>query len=693
MLILGMLAATSNLMASGSEPVNSIWNDALIFICAIFGAITILLLGILYLGERRKKSAEEALNESELRASHILNGANDAIISVNEAGYVQSFNPAAESMFGCPAQQAIGQSILNFLPAPENSSKKDKHLQAGQSGRDLIGQRVDGSTFPVDLVMNEVTLETNRMFSIFVRDVSTRKNTETALANERHFSAAVLDTAGALIVVIDHQGRIVKFNRACEETTDYSFGEIKGRPLWEVFATPDDFDAMREHTLELISGDFPARTENIWRTRDLTPRRISWSHTSLRDEVGRLEHVVSIGIDVTERRALESQLIQARKMEAVGRLAGGVAHDFNNLLTAITGYSDLILHSIKEGDPIQRDVEEIKRAGDRATSLTRQLLAFSRKQVMTPQVMDLNGIAASTGQMLSRLLSEQIEVKLLLDKELKPIMADAGQLDQVILNLALNSRDAMPNGGTLTIETANVTLGANNMRTDPVIGPGNYVMLRVIDTGEGMNAETLSHVFEPFYTTKDPGKGTGLGLATVYGIVRQSIGAIAVTSALGSGTCFTIFFTWAIAGEVSSSGLDHLTKALQGSETILLVEDEQDVRNLMTRALERSGYQVIQASNGDEALDRSRQRQGPIHLMLSDIVMPGMNGPELARRISVERPEMRTLFMSGHTLDVVEKHGIDFYLEKPVSMDVLARKVREALDAPPSRAMRAVAGN
>ena len=281
----------------------------------------------------------------------------------------------------------------------------------------------------------------------------------------------------------------------------------------------------------------------------------------------------------------------------------------------------------------------------------------------------------------------------MLGEELKDIKADASQLEQVVLNLALNSRDAMPRGGTLTIETENVSLSVNNTRTDPAIGPGLYVMLRVLDTGTGMDPETLSHIFEPFYTTKAPGQGTGLGLATVYGIVRQSNGAIAASSSPDRGTCFTIYFPVTEAAESVPVARDELTKAIEGSETILLVEDDDEVRTLTTRVLERSGYHVIGASSGAEAIDRSRERKGPIHLMLSDVEMPGMSGPDLAKSIEVERPEMRTLFMSGHSLEVVDKHGIGFYLEKPVPMETLARKVREALDAPPRRTLSAASGN
>jgi two-component system cell cycle sensor histidine kinase/response regulator CckA len=692
-IVLGLLIVAGNLMAYSGGAIHSVWYDALLGFSSIFAALSVLFLVLFQLEERGSKRAAVELRESELHALHVLNGARDAVISVNEAGLIRGFNPAAVIMFCCPAKLALGQSIGKFLPNPDQDSTKDyRQLVAGSSGRDLIGRRADGSTFPVNIAMSEVNGQSKRSFNIFVRDVSTRKNTEAALESERNFSAAVLDTAGALIVVLDHSGRIVKFNRACEGATDYSFGEIKGRPLWEILATPDEFEVMREQTLKLIQGEFPSYSENVWRIRDLTPVRISWAHTALHDKLGRLEFVVSIGIDVTERRAMEGQLVQARKMEAIGRLAGGVAHDFNNLLTAITGYSDLILHSIRESDPIRRDVEEIKQASGRATSLTRQLMAFSRKQVLTPQILNLNEIVSNTSTLLARLLGDDIEVKPILDEKLKEIRANASQLDQVILNLALNSRDAMPRGGTLTIETSNVALGANMISTDPAIGPGNYVMLRVRDTGIGMGAETLSHIFEPFFTTKELGRGTGLGLATVYGIVRQSNGAIAVNSELGHGSCFTIYFPVSEASERLPAERDVLTRSMAGSETILLVEDNEEVLKLMSRVLDTSGYHVIEAHNGAEAIDRSRLRGGPIHLMLSDIEMPGMSGLELARSIAAERPEMRTLFMSGHSLDVVEKHGIQFYLEKPVRMEILVRKVREVLDDPPRRTMGATAG-
>ena len=614
----------------------------------IVAALTALFLALYYLSVRAKQKARAAQRDSELRALRILNGAGDAIIAVNQAGNIQSFNDASVLMFGCPAKEAIGQCIPRFLPALTQLPP------AHSLARDRIGVRADESTFPADLVVNEVKLGAKRTFMIYAREISERKLTEAALRNDRNFSAAVLDTADVLIVVLNREGHIVRFNRASEKATDYTFDEVKGRPPWEFFASPEEFDLLREATLATIKGELPAHAENVWRSRDGSTRHIAWRHAVL--ELDDLDHVLCVGVDVTERRALESQLVQARKMEAVGRLAGGVAHDFNNLLAAITGYSDLILRSIRDSDPIRRDVEEIKRAGDRATSLTRQLLAFSRNQVLAKKVVDLNGIVSNTGRMLDILLGAGIEVKLVLDTELKTILADPGQLDQIIVNLALNSRDAMPDGGTLTIETSNVILDPSKMRTDPVLGPGDYVILRVLDTGAGMAQETIPHIFEPFFTTKDPGMGTGLGLATVYGIVRQCNGAIGVTSESGKGSCFTIFFP--LAGAT----------AFEGAETILIVESEEEVRTMMARVLERSGYHVIEARSGVEAIDRSLNRDCPIHLTIGD--------PELFKNIVDGKAGMRAL-----------------YLERPVNFAALPRKVREALDAPPERSVSATAGN
>ncbi len=380
----------------------------------------------------------------------------------------------------------------------------------------------------------------------------------------------------------------------------------------------------------------------------------------------------------------EEQFRQSQKMEAVGRLAGGIAHDFNNLLTAITGYSDLMLIRIPENDPMRRHAEEIRRAGERAAALTRQLLAFSRKQILQPKTIDLNAIVTDTEKMLRRLIGEDIELSTCLQPGLDCVRADPNQIEQVIMNLAVNARDAMPEGGMLTIRTDRVRADDAPLCDITEMPPGTYVMLSISDTGTGIDPEIRSHLFEPFFTTKEKGKGTGLGLSTVYGIVKQSNGHICMTSELGHGSTFRICLP-AVAGTAESlrSAVQRNTET-RGIETILLVEDEDIVRRMAVEILRENGYRVLEAANGNEAIRLNELHPGTIHMLLTDVIMPGMNGQELAKRLTVDRPEMRVLYMSGHTGDAIISHGTlkagSAFLQKPFLSDILTRAVRDLLD-------------
>ncbi len=414
----------------------------------------------------------------------------------------------------------------------------------------------------------------------------------------------------------------------------------------------------------------------------------------LRDAAGKPVEVVGSWADITERKLLEDQFRQAQKMEAVGRLAGGVAHDFNNLLTVITGYSELVLGQLRAADPLHGFVEQIRQAGDRAAGLTRQLLAFSRKQVLMPATLDLNFLMKEMEKMLHRLIGEDIDLLVNPHVPLWPIKADPGQVEQVLMNLVVNARDAMPQGGKLTIETGNVVLDASYVGRHPEVQPGEYVLLAVSDTGCGMDAATQARIFEPFFTTKGD-KGTGLGLATVYGIVKQSGGSIDVYSELGVGTAFKIYLPHDREQRAESKSSPGLKATTRGTETVLLAEDEPGVRSLAKFVLESNGYMVLEAKNGGEALLLCEQYEGPIHMLVTDVVMPQLSGPKLAERLLALRPKMKVLYLSGYTDDAIVHHGVlnsgTPFLQKPFTPASLALKVREVLDSsetPPSRASR-----
>ena len=404
---------------------------------------------------------------------------------------------------------------------------------------------------------------------------------------------------------------------------------------------------------------------------------------------GACSHVLGAVHDITQLRQTEDLLRQAQKMEAVGRLAGGVAHDFNNLLTVILSYSALLSRDLRVGDPMRDGLEEIGLAAERATSLTRQLLAFGRQQVLKPRTIDLNELITKMVGMLGRLVGEDVRVVTRTSAALPRVFADPGQLEQVIMNLVVNARDAMPHGGELTIETTNVDLDDEYAQQHPGVFPGPHVVFAISDTGVGMSKEAQSRIFEPFFTTKEQGKGTGLGLATVLGIVKQSCGHLWVYSEPGKGTTFKVYLprTETIVPEVDGPARE--PGEMRGDETVLLVEDEGQVRVVMRGILKRNGYQVLDAQNGGEALLLCERFSGTIHLLLTDVVMPQMGGRELAERITELRPGMRVLYISGYTDNTIVHHGqLDedvHFLEKPITPDALALKVRSVLDAPPRR--------
>jgi PAS domain S-box-containing protein len=520
-------------------------------------------------------------------------------------------------------------------------------------------------------------------------NITERKRTEERLRHSEAEYRGLVERSPLGIYRSTPDGRFVAANPALAAMLGYDTVDrvLQLDVARDVYLDPRERARLKRHAAE----DEEVTGETQWKRRDGTPITVRLRVRTVRDAQGEIAYYEGLVEDITEQRRLEQQFIQAQKMEAVGRLAGGVAHDFNNLLTAIAGYTDLLLDELDPTDPKRENLQEIRAAAHRATGLTRQLLAFSRRQVMQARVLDLNYVVRAVERMLQRLIGEDITLKMALSPTPTVVKADAGQLEQVILNLAVNARDAMPDGGCLTIETADVELdeAAARLRGGGMT-PGRYALLVVSDTGVGMDAETLSHAFEPFFTTKGAGKGTGLGLATVYGIVKQSGGWIWVDSAPGRGATFEIYLPRVDGPAESLDEAADLAPTRGGRETVLLVEDDGAVRDVAARVLGQKGYSVLPAPDGPAALKLARSHAGTIDLLLTDLIMPGMTGRELAAALEAERPGLRVLFMSGYTDDTVVRYGVLeaglAYLQKPFAAEALARKVREVLDAGPRRA-------
>jgi two-component system cell cycle sensor histidine kinase/response regulator CckA len=481
-------------------------------------------------------------------------------------------------------------------------------------------------------------------------------------------------------------GALVDVNQSFLRLTGYSQEELIKKTYQQL--TPDEYkDTEAEIVERIIKTGEPAEYEKEFIRKDGSRVSIALTAFVVKGPDGTPLGLAAIIKDITERKRLEQQFRQAQKMEAVGQLAGGIAHDFNNLLTVINGYSDMLLMRLAEDDSGRGEIEQIREAGRRAAALTAKLLAFSRKEMVRLQVLNLNEVVSGVEKLLRRLIGEDIDLVTNPEQDLGYINADPCQMEQVILNLAVNARDAMPRGGRLTIDTRNVELDAAFSEADMPVTPGSYVMLSVADTGSGMDEATRTRMFEPFFTTKEPGKGTGLGLATVYGVIKQGHGYISVSSQPGTGTTFTLYLPRVWPGAVEQSAGHHSTSRRVGTETILLVEDEPPVRAFIRDALRLNGYVVLEARHGIEAMMLSRQHVGVIHLLLTDVIMPQISGRELADRLQAERPDIKVLYVSGYMDDASLRHGIStlekVLLQKPFTTDVLARKVRDILDGQP----------
>jgi PAS domain S-box-containing protein len=495
---------------------------------------------------------------------------------------------------------------------------------------------------------------------------------------------SAIEQSADMVLITDSLGVIEYVNPAFEKITGYARAEVVGQTPRILKSGEQSPELYRELWAKIGAGEV-YRGVLVNRKKTGESFVVEKTITPVRNAVGRITHFISNDRDISERRRLEAALFQAQKMDAIGLLAGGVAHDFNNLLLVISSYAELMQDSIGPEHRLHRNVQEILSASRRAADLTRQLLAFGRKQTQTLQILNLNTVLHEISRMLPRLIGEDVELTIAPDADLGKVKLDPVQLEQIVMNLAANARDAMPAGGKLTITTHNVELGDAYVQTRTVVPPGQYVLLEVSDNGHGIDAEHLPHIFEPFFTTKEKGKGTGLGLATVYGIVKQSGGFIWVYSELGLGTTFRIYFPRAEprARKTSESDSMHAAVDLRGSETVLLVEDETAVRHPACEFMKRCGYNVIEARDGLQAVEAAARHAGPIDLMVTDVVMPGMSGGQLAELLAEKYPKMKVLFISGYSEKVVLRHNIldvqTNFLQKPFTLKSLGGKVREVM--------------
>jgi PAS domain S-box-containing protein len=624
--------------------------------------------------------------DSEARYRGLLEAAPDAMVVVNQAGEIVLLNVQAEKRFGYHRDELVGQKVTNIIPegfaerliADGTRSAADALAQQMGTGIELIGRRKNRSEFPIEIMLSPLDGVDGILVTAAIRDITERKRREDDLSR----LAAVVESSYDAIIGLSPNGIILTWNHGAERIYGYSAEEAIGRSI--LFLSPPDGPVEDQKLLDMVErADTVEQFETVRAKKDGTRIHVALTLSPIKNADGHIVGVSTVARDITESKHMEQMFRQAQKMEAVGQLAGGVAHDFNNLLGVILGYTELLLDHPGLNEAHHKDIDQIQKAGQRAALLTRQLLAFSRKQVLQPTVLDINAVVAGAEKLLRRLIGEDIELLVVLNPVLGRVKADSGQIEQIIMNLVVNARDAMPSGGKVTIETSNVEIDVKYAAEHPSTGPGPHVMLAVTDTGCGMDAKTKAHIFEPFFTTKEFGKGTGLGLATVYGIVKQSGGSVWVYTEPGIGTTFKIYLPCVDPVHEIASPASHVEKVDRGSQTILIVEDDAALLQVTHRSLQEVGYAILAARSPAEAIHISEIHPGPIHLMVTDVIMPGMSGDRLAIHLSALRPEMKVLYVSGYTDDAIVHHGVLepglAFLQKPFSPRTLARKVGEVL--------------
>jgi two-component system cell cycle sensor histidine kinase/response regulator CckA len=651
---------------------------------------------------RAEELLTNELRENEARYRRIIETTSEGVWLIDVEGKTTFVNSHMAEMLGYTREEMLGRSVFSFMDE-ESQALAHAKLQRRQQGvaesHEHTYRKKDGTTLWALAKSNPIFDDQGRYDGALglITDISERRDAEEA---RRHL-ASIVESSDDAIISRDLDGRIRTWNQGAEKLFLYSAREAIGRPIAMLYP-PERSAELSDSSEDVNRGQTVTDVLVQAIRKDGSRVEVSVKASRLSDADGKVYGASVIARDLSEQhkiqstlRRTEEQLRQAQKMEAVGSLAGGVAHDFNNLLSIILSYTNLIVEDLKPGDPIRADLEEVYKAGARAAELTRQLLAFSRQQMLQPTVLDLNQIVAGLQKMLARLLREDIVLSVLASPTVGKVHADQGQIEQVIMNLVVNARDAMPHGGNLTIETANVRLDADYAANHHGVVPGPYVMVAVTDTGVGMDRATQDRAFDPFFTTKEKGKGTGLGLSTVYGIVQQSGGHVWLYSEPGKGTTFKIYLPRTDRAADASPSLQPAPVTLRGTETVLLVEDDEQVRAIMRSILRKYGYNVLEAQNGGEAFLICEKYTARIHLLLTDVVMPRMSGRQLAERLALLRPEMQVLYVSGYTENSIVHHGVldagIAFLQKPITPDALLRKVREVLEStlhgsrPPAR--------
>ncbi len=636
-----------------------------------------------------REQAERELRKSSTFLQTVIDAEPECVKLVARDGSLLMMNPAGLDMLQAGSLEqvrghALGPFIANGDRVPfmellhdvfQGKTGKLEFEMAGLRGRKL---KLETHAVPLRDERNDIIA-----LLAVTRDVSQRREAEEELRKERDFIAKVLDIVGAMVLVLDRTGKIVRFNHACEEVSGYAAAEVLGKYVWDFLIPPEQIPGTRKTFADLTAGMFPSRYENCWVTKDGKRKLIAWSNTALLNGSNEVEYVIPTGIDLSERAKLEEQLRHSQKMESLGTLAGGIAHDFNNILTAITGYGSLLATKLAGNEPLKAYVMQMMNAATRASTLTQGLLAYGRKQQLYPVPTDLNEIVTRVGDFLRRLIGEDIELKLLLAEGDLTVLADAVQIEQVLMNIATNAREAMPGGGYLFLETAAEVVGAPSAAEHGLEKAGAYAVVTLTDTGKGMDDATREHIFEPFFTTRERGTGTGLGLSIAYGIIKQHTGAISVTGAPGRGTTFKVYLPLVRTADAASAAPGEAA-ILGGSETVLVAEDDEVVRQVMAAILSQYGYGVIEACDGEEAVNRFMEHQDKVKLLLLDAVMPKKTGREVYDKIRIFRPEVKALFLSGYPAEVIAERGLiepgTPVMVKPIGMDELLRKVREKLD-------------